>query len=165
MSQPVDPVTAKPFTSFNFRIELQLPGKSGALCAAAFSECEGLEMSMQVKTIREGGNAVQAIHLPGNLTYGQLTLKRGMTDSFDLWDWVESVFAPGGYKLRASGEVILLAEDAETVRARFLLTRCLPVKIRGPGLHAKDSQLAIEELQLVYETLELKKPKSTPNGS
>ena len=42
--------------------------------------------------------------------------------------------------------------------ARFVLQRCLPVKLKAPPLNAKDGAVAIEELQLVYESLTLKRP-------
>ena len=78
-----------PFTAFNFSVEITRPGRRAALCNAAFSECDGLEMTMDVKTIREGGNNGVQIRLAGPIAYGTLTLKRGMTASFDLWDWFE----------------------------------------------------------------------------
>ena len=60
--------------------------------------------------------------------------------------------------MRADGEVVLLAPDGTTERARFVLQRCLPVKLKAPPLNAKDGMVAIEELQLAYESLTLKRP-------
>jgi T4-like virus tail tube protein gp19 len=77
----------RPFTALNFEVEIVLPGRSAPLCSAAFSECSGLEQSIQLKTIREGGNNARQIHVTGPVAYGQLRLKRGMSPSFDLWDW------------------------------------------------------------------------------
>ena len=47
---------ARPFTAFNFAVEIRVDGVAMQVCDAAFSECDGLEMTMDVKTIREGGN-------------------------------------------------------------------------------------------------------------
>lgn len=164
----------RPFTTFNFLINLRLPGSKAPLCDAAFAECDGLEMSVSPKTIREGGNNGQVIHLPGPTSYGQLSLKRGMTDSFDLWDWFERSQRERG--LRASAEVVLLgskpyartsnqstgtAQSSSQVRARFDLTGCLPIKLKAPGLNAKDGTIAIEEMQIAYETLSLARNTST----
>ena len=142
-----------PFTAFNFSVEIT-PGSDGSpLVNAAFSDCDGLEMAMDVKTIREGGSNDRQIRLNGAVTYGQLTLKRGMTESFDLWKWFQdSVRDP---RLRADAEVVLLAADGSTERARFQLSRCVPVKLKGPALSAKDGQIAVEELQVAYETMQL----------
>ena len=45
----------RPFTTFNFKVNLQLEGESSAICAAEFSDCDGLEMSLEPKTIRDPG--------------------------------------------------------------------------------------------------------------
>lgn len=142
-----------PFTAFNFSVEITREGESAPLCSAAFSDCDGLEMTMEVKTIREGGNNDRQIRLAGPAAYGQLTLKRGMTASFDLWKWFTDTVADPA--LRADAEVVLLAADGRTVRARFRLSRCVPVKVKAPALNAKDGAVAIEELQLAYEALTL----------
>ncbi len=156
------------FTAFNFAVEINVPGVAPRLCRAAFAECEGLGLTMQARTIREGGNPGREIHLPGALSYGQVTLKRGMTASFDLWDWVDAMLKADqkglGNELRSDAEVVLLAADGKTERARFLLRRCLPVLLKAPTLNAKDGAVAIEELQLVYESLVLKRP-GVPDGS
>lgn len=147
-----------PFTAFNFAVEINRGSDGGPLVNAAFSECDGLEMSMEVKTIREGGSNDRQIRLNGAVSYGQLTLKRGMTSSFDLWNWFrDSVHDP---RLRADAEVVVLAADGSTERARFQLARCVPVKIKGPALNAKDGQIAIEELQMAYESLNFVPPAS-----
>jgi phage tail-like protein len=147
---------AYPFTNFNFSVEINRGGDAKPLVNAAFAECDGLEMSMEVKTIREGGANGRQIRLNGGTSYGQLMLKRGMSDNFELWDWFSDSIADP--RLRANAEVVLLAPDGNTVRARFVLSRCVPVKIKAPPLNARDGQIAIEELQMAYETLTLKRP-------
>jgi hypothetical protein len=132
---PADPV-AHPFTAFNFHVEVQVSGIEGSLAMAAFSEADGLEMSMEPKTI-------------------QLTLKRGMTANVDLWKWFERVSAPGGGGLRGSAEVVMMAADGATEQLRYRLGGCLPVKLKGSPLNAKDGQIAVEEMQIAYESLQL----------
>lgn len=163
-----------PFTAFNFAVEISVPGVvDGLVCSAAFAECDGLEMTREVKTLREGGNNGVQIRLSGPLVYGTLTLKRGMTSNFDLWDWFQASLEDPS--LRAEAEVILFAAGREGLsleagpvrigigdkrpeRARFKLTRCLPVKLKAPPMNAKDGAVAIEEFQLAYERLEFKRP-------
>ena len=155
MANPANETVRYPFTAFNFSIEITKAGDAATLCSAAFAECDGLEMTMDVKTIREGGDNGRQLRLTGPLTYGQLTLKRGMTASFDLWDWFgATVIDPS---LRASAEVVLLGADGAE-RARWVLDRCVPVKLKAPPLNAKDGTIAIEELQLAYESLSHKAP-------
>ncbi|HLM58804.1 MAG TPA: phage tail protein [Pyrinomonadaceae bacterium] len=158
MANPADETVLYPFTAFNFAVEINVPGVSNQVCNASFSECDGLEMTTEVKTIREGGNNGRQIRLAGPAGFGQLTLKRGMTANFELWDWVYAFQA--NPQLRADAEVVLFAAEGETVRCSFQLSRCIPVKVKAPTLNAKDGMVAIEELQLAYESLKLKKPEA-----
>jgi phage tail-like protein len=150
-----------PFTAFNFGVEITLPGVSAPLCGASFAECDGLEMTMEVKTIREGGNNGRQIRLTGPMTYGQLVLKRGMTKDRDLWDWFIDV--NNDPSLRANAEVVMFASEQGKLseQARFVLTGCVPVKLKAPTLNAKDGLIAIEELQVAYESLTRKKQGGT----
>jgi phage tail-like protein len=143
-----------PFAAFNFSVEIHVPGMQGTVCNAAFSECDGLEMTMDVRTIKEGGNNATQVRGSGLIAYGTLTLKRGMTSSFDLWNWFAAVTRDPS--VRGDGEVVVLAHDGTTERVRFVLSRLLPLKLKAPPLNAKDGMVAIEELQLAYETLTLK---------
>ncbi len=88
----------RPFTAFNFVVLIDLSKVEGVktlACNAAFSECDGLEMTLEPKTIREGGRNTGPVHLAGPISYGQLSLKRGMTQGFDLWKWFDKVAGPG----------------------------------------------------------------------
>jgi phage tail-like protein len=143
-----------PFSAFNFSIEITPNGASAPLCAAAFSECDGLELTIDVKTIREGGNNGAQVKLAGPAGYGQLTLKRGMTAGFDLWRWFERTIREP--QVRATGEVVIYAQDRKTRQATFALERCLPVKLKAPALNAREGAIAIEELQVAYESLRLR---------
>ncbi len=145
-----------PFTAFSFAIEIYRGEDSSPLVNAAFAECDGLEMTHEVKTIREGGSNDRQIRLNGPMSLGQLVLKRGMTDNFDLWKWFQDSIADP--RLRAGAEVVLLAPDGTSERARFQLSRCVPVKLKAPQLNARDGQIAVEELQIAYETLQLALP-------
>ncbi|MDD2897499.1 MAG: phage tail protein [Desulfuromonadaceae bacterium] len=153
MANAADETIRYPFTAFNFSVEVNLPDGPQKVCNAAFSECDGLEMSMEIKTIREGGNNGRQIRLTGPVSYGQLTLKRGMTANFDLWKWFSRMLTSPD--LRADAEVVMFAADGTTVRARYQLSRCVPVKLKAPALNARDGAVAIEELQLAYESLVL----------
>jgi phage tail-like protein len=156
-SQPAKETVIYPFTTFNFSVEFNVEGVSPKVCNAAFCDCDGLEMAMEVKTIREGGNNGRQIRLSGPISYGQLTLKRGMTANFDLWNWFNKTVADP--TVRADAVVVLFAADGNTERARFVLSRCVPVKLKAPALNARDGVVAIEEMQLAYESLHLQQPE------
>lgn len=161
-----DSVTARPFTTFNFRVRIELGGDP--LCNAAFSECSGLEMTMEPETRREGGNNVTEFQMVGSVSYGQLTLRRGMTQTFHLWGWFDLVNQPRGYRTRAKTVVEILSSDGDGEQAspdvRFTLQKCLPVKLSAPDLNASEGGVAIEEMQIAYERLSTEIP-GAPSGS
>jgi phage tail-like protein len=139
-----------PFTAFNFSVEITVD--AAPLCNAAFSECDGLELNQDVKTIREGGNNAVHIRLAGPTTYGTLTLKRGLTANFDLWNWFKRT--QDDPSLIAHAEVVLLAQNSRTEQARFVMQGCRPLKLKAPPMNAKDGMVAVEELQVAYQSLE-----------
>lgn len=147
-----------PFVAFRFAVEIYPEGASSPLAGAAFSECDGIEMTVDVKTIREGGANDRAVRVPGIVNYSNLTLKRGVTTNFDLWTWAQnSITDP---LLRANAEVVMFDIDGKTERARFRLDRCLPVKFKAPAFNAKDGNVAIEEFQLAYEKFDIVQPSA-----
>jgi len=155
MPNPVFESVSPPFTSFRFEVILNLNrpmnGLSNPVCNAAFAECSGLEMSMTPKSFNEGGANQVQIHLKDKVTYGQLTLNRGMTASKHLWVWMEAAGTPG-VDARASGTIKMLNPDGSTA-AVFKLFDCLPVSLRGPRLNASSGEVAVEEMTITYGRL------------
>ena len=146
----------RPFSAFNFQIEIRVGGEPDPLVSAAFAECDGLEVTMDVKTIRAGGENARQVRLTGPLSFGNVTLKRGMTTaSFALWSWVAGYGRVGTQRKRADVRVVVLAADGTTVQGTFVLSRAVPVKLKAPALNAKDGVVAVEELQLAYESLDV----------
>ncbi len=141
-----------PFTAFNFRVEIMLPGAAEPLCEAAFAECDGMEMRFDVRALQEGGDRAGRHLLAGPASFGEVTLRRGMTASLDLWKWCSAV--QHDPSLRADARVVMLAGEGEP-RAVFRLRGCLPARLRAPRLDAVDGIVAVEELQIACESLAL----------
>lgn len=154
-----------PYITHRFEVVLNLDNPPGGvtnpLCNAAFADCNGLDMTMEPKTYQSGGDNQRQTHRPGPVTYGRLTLRRGMTDTLHLWEWFAAAVRPGR-NMKAQGEITLWDANG-TPRLTFVLQDCLPAKISGPTFDARNSQIAIEELQLVYATLTLR-PAGGPGG-
>jgi len=155
--------TDLPLTTFRFEVVLDLDrptaGLASPLCDAAFAECDGLEMTMQPKTLEVGGLNDRQVHLIGPVTHSQLTLKRGMTSNLQLWDWFARGTRPGSV-VTAHGEITLWAADGTPV-LQFTVLKCLPSRLRAPGFNARDGLVAIEELALVYAQLTVGTPGSS----
>jgi phage tail-like protein len=142
-----------PFSAFNFEVRITKENSQTMLCEGAFSDCDGLEMTMDVKTIRQGGDNARQIRLAGPASFGQITLKRGMTEGFDLFNWINQTIAEPA--LRADVQIVMRAKNKDTETTSYHLDRCLPVKFKAPALNAREGIVAIEELQLAYEALRL----------
>jgi phage tail-like protein len=147
-----------PFTAFNFHVELDVADAAtlplgSPLVDAEFAECDGLEMTMEPKTVREGGNNSRQIQLIGPVSFGNLTLKRGMTSRLDLWQWfaLSSGNATPGRGAKADG-VVMMRDGTGTPTVRFRVFGCLPIKLKAPMFNAKEGQIAIEEMQIAYES-------------
>jgi phage tail-like protein len=153
----------EPFSTFRFEVVLDLDspaaGLESPLCDAAFAECDGLEMTMEPKTVDAGGVNDRQVHLLGPVKYGQITLKRGMTNNLQLWAWFTQGTRPGSV-LPAHGKITMWASDG-TPALEFTLEGCLPVKMRAPSLNAREGLVAVEEISLVCEKFRV----GLPGGS
>jgi phage tail-like protein len=143
---------ARPFASFKFEVSVEVNSNGELpipLCRAAFAECTGIEATLETKVLREGGNNGQQYVLPAQMTYGQVSLKRGMTETQDLWRWFQMVAQHGKYTARAQAQVRVRHADGSP-GLTFVLFDCLPVKIKAPSLAARDGGIAIEEMTMAY---------------
>lgn len=149
---------------FRFRVEFFQAGQGFAagskvpICAGAFSEASGLEASMEPKTFREGGHNFGDRQLPGRVTFQPVSLKRGVTPAPHLWRWFELV-AGGSYAVRLDARLVVLGPGDDPLEGpgqmEWRLRNCLPTRFRAPTFQAKDSEVAVEELQFVHEGLSL----------
>lgn len=137
-----------PAPSFKFCLEIE------GIIVGQFKECSGLSVEREVKTYREGGVNDHVHFLPGSTTFSRITLKRGITDSHDLWNWYQHGLHDGKVK-RVNMSILLLNTQGETVK-HWDVQKAYPVKWVGPNLDSSTGQVAIETLELVHEGLVLK---------
>jgi phage tail-like protein len=139
-----------PLHVFRFHISIKR-ADSGEVCGGAFAECSGLEATMEPKVIKSGGANYGAAQRPGPVSFATVVLKRGITQSHDLFDWFQKV-AAGEYSYRQSAQIAVHNADAETM-ITWQLARCMPVKFKAADLNAKGNEIGIEELHLAHEGL------------
>jgi phage tail-like protein len=139
------PTRIDPYLSRNFRVEID------NIPAAAFSEVLGLEATIDVVEYRTGTDAPDSVRkLPGLTKYPNITLKRGFTQDLSLWTWMHNNIT-GDLDRRNVG--IILLDQAGNEVIRWTLSNAWPCKWTGPKLHAECSEVAIETLELCYESL------------
>lgn len=150
---------ADPLHVFRFKVEFadSYSGDDVPLCSGLFSEVSGLEATMEPKTIKEGGHNYGASQRAGQVSFGTVILKRGITEARNLWQWFELVNNQGKYASRMDVTITLL-DGAGTPLLAWMLDFALPVKFKAPDLNATASEVGIEELHLVHEGLSVERP-------
>jgi len=134
-----------PFRNFNFLVQID------GINQLSFSECSGVSSTTEVIEYREGGNNTTVLKLPGKTSYGDITLKWGVTDSLDLWQWRQQVI--DGNVQRKHGALIVFSLDGGTEVARWNFLNAWPTKCELPSFTAKGNDVAIETLVLAHEGL------------
>jgi phage tail-like protein len=151
-------VVIGPVLGYNFTVSLVPTASAGAFLQATigvppqggFSECTGLELTMQPESYAEGGNNGALLKFRGRASWSNIRLKRGVVTSADLWRW-HNDFVEGGGK-RRDGVISLLDETGGTIRV-WRFRRGLPVRWAGPAMNAMQAQVAIEEIEIAHEGL------------
>jgi phage tail-like protein len=149
-----------PYRAFNFLITLVDSASSLGTAltplqfapAGGFSECSGLEFSLEIEEYREGGNNGTVLRFPTRAKWSNLRLKCGLALSDDLWQWHYAMVQ--GNVVRRDG-VVTLQDEQQTPVKMWSFTRGLPVKWNGPSLNAMQSQVAFEEIEIAHEGLAL----------
>jgi phage tail-like protein len=157
MAVNIPGVRNDPYGAYNFLIVLvdsssnRISLQQG-LPVGGFSECSGLEASMQTEDYQEGGNNQTTLKFPKHISYTNIRLKRGIAIFDDLWLWFNGFIEGSGR--RKDGTIILQNELHIPVKI-WQFKRGLPVKWTGPTLNAAQNQLAIQELEIAHEGLTL----------
>jgi phage tail-like protein len=133
-----------PYLGCNFLVEID------GITQAGFQEASGLDVSTDAVDYREGADPGHVRKLPGLHKYGAITLKRGITDSDELWKWRMTVVS--GNVVRKNGSIILLDQTgSEKLRWNFFMA--WPSKWTGPSFTAGSAAVAIETLEITPEEI------------
>lgn len=136
-----------PYAGYNFSVELD------GITRAGFRDCSGLENSQNAGQYREGTDKNLGVRkLPGLVTHSDLTLSRGVTADSTLWEWREKVMK--GNIERHDISVSLL-DDTGNPKITWNLFDSWPRQWTGPTFSATGDELAIEQLVLAYERIEV----------
>jgi len=134
-----------PFKNFRFLVEID------GITQAGFADCSGFGSNVEVVEYREGGDTPTVRKLPGKASYPDITLKYGITNSRELYDW--HLAAVNGAVDRRNGSIILQDDlGAEQVRWNFF--QAWPSKYAAPEMNAKGNDVAIDALTVSCERLE-----------
>jgi phage tail-like protein len=154
-------------TANRFYVEIE------STITASFTECSGLAAKVKRETVFEGGVNYQQRVILGQTEFSDVTLKRGVTDNMSFWNWVVKTI---GAEQQSNGQsasqstgsrrrninILLFNQAGETMQC-WTLIAAVPVGWKAPSLQANGNTLAIEELTLAYEGLNV--TKSSQGGA
>jgi phage tail-like protein len=135
-----------PYAQFNFLIEID------DLPVGGFTEVSGINAETDLVEYREGSDLARMRKLPGLFKFGNITLKRGYTQSRDLWEWRKSTL--DGATQRRNGAIIL-QDEAHAPVLRWEFFEGWISKYEGPALNAKTNEAAIESIEIAVENVQL----------
>jgi phage tail-like protein len=145
----------RPYGQFNFRVVIE-NGPDAASTKAAFQEVSGLGLEVTVAEYR-GGNFADntSLKVTGTYKVPDVTLKRGVIgDLTTLYSWINEVRNGSQTALRTV--TIELWDEAHNGAVQsWKLTNARPTKYTGPSLSGKGTDVAIEELVLASERIDL----------
>ena len=123
--------------------------------SAFFKEATGFNNSSEVITHQGVDNKGRAViqKIPGDLTWDDITLRRGITDDSALWEWRQKVINGNVAEARANDSVIMYNQANEEM-ARFNFVNGWPSGWKGPDVNSEDQAVAIEEITIAHEGLE-----------
>jgi phage tail-like protein len=142
-----------PYAQFNFLVDLGTGATDGP--QAGFQECSQIGTTVDVVEYRNGNEKENNVRkLTGLASVSDVTLRRGIIGSLDLYDWLDQI-RNGDQAAVRTVTVQLLSEDHTAVVQTWRLLRARIVRhVSGP-FDARCSDVAMEELTLAYERLEL----------
>jgi phage tail-like protein len=136
-----------PYGGYNFAVELD------GITRAGFRECSGLETSQNAGEYREGTDKNLSVRkIPGLVTHGDVTLSRGVTADTKLWEWREKAMKGSVERHDIS---ITLLDDLGQPKITWNLFEAWPTSWTGPSFNATADELAVEQLVLAYERIEV----------
>ena len=135
-----------PLIGFHFGVDVQ------GVVKGYFTECSGLGSENELieqKVVNEKGQEV-VLKLPGRLKWDNITLKRGITSSMDIWQWRKQVTDGDVDGARHDGSITMYDEHLKEV-ARWNFERAWPLKVTGPQPKSDSNEIGIEELTITHE--------------
>ena len=143
----------RPYVQFNFLVDLGTGNTEGPV--AGFQECSNIGMEVTVAEYRNGNEKENSVRkITGLNKSTDVTLKRGIVGSDNLYAWLNDIRNGDEGALR-SVTVQLISEDHQQAVQTWKLLRARIIKYVAGPFNAKGTDIAMEELTLAYERMEM----------
>jgi phage tail-like protein len=135
-----------PLVSAWFGVEFQ------GQVVGAFRECTGMGSENEVVEYKASGPKGQFVvqKVPGRMKWNNITLKRGITDAVDMWNWRKQIEDGKIDDARKNGSIVMFDQGGKEM-ARWEFLRAWPSKLSGPTANAGNNEVGIEELEITHE--------------
>ncbi len=133
-----------PYKNFRFLVEID------GIIQAGFREVTIPDSTQEPIEYREGNMPPTVMKQPGLVKYGNVSLKWGITDSLELYNWRKMVEDGKTKEARKNMAIILLDEEGSSA-ARWEFSEAWPSKYDAPDLNATGNEIAIENIEIVHE--------------
>lgn len=144
----------RPYVQFNFLVDLG-SGSGTESVDAGFQEVSGIGMEVTVAEYRNGNEKENSVRkITGMNKSTDVTLKRGVIGSLTLYNWLNQI-RNGDQSAIRTVTIQLQNEDHTAVVLTWKLLRARIVKHTSGPMNAKGTDVAMEELVLAYERLEM----------
>lgn len=145
----------RPYVQFNFQVDLNRPGMAPEQASGGFQEVSGVGMEVTVSEYRNGNDKDNGTRkITGLNKASDVTLKRGVIGALPLYTWLDEI-RNGDQRSFRDVTIVLLSESREPV-LEWRLLRARIIKYTCGPLNAKGNDVAMEEMVLAYERLEMK---------
>ena len=144
---------AQPYASFNFLVTIGSGGDPNGP-DGGFQEVSALSMEVGVAEYRYGNSKLNNTQkVTGLNKSNDVTLKRGVMGNKTIYEWFDAIRS-GKNELKTVRIELRNEENSETVQT-WILNDCRPLKFAAGPLNAKSNEIAMEELVLSFNRLEI----------
>ncbi len=133
-----------PYKNFRFLVEID------GITQGGFTDVTIPDSTQTVIEYREGNEPITSRKQPGLIKYGDITLKKGTTDSLDLYKWRKLVEDGKLTEARRNIAVMVLDDEGKPT-ARWEFENAWPSKYDAPDLKATGNEIMIENLTIAHE--------------
>jgi phage tail-like protein len=143
----------QPYLQFNFLVDLGDGNTEGP--SAGFQECSAIGMEVSVVEYRNGNDRENEVRkLTGLARVSDVTLERGVIGVLNLYNWLNDI-RNGNQNAVRTVTIQLQNEDHTAVVQTWRLLRARIIKLASGPFNAKGTDVAIEEIVIAYERLEI----------
>jgi phage tail-like protein len=138
-----------PPVGFHFKVEINLPDTAQEDRETRFQEVGGLNKTIDIEEMKEGGENRYAHRFPNPAKYSNIVLKRGLLTKSSLIKWCFD--AIDNFIFKPADMTITLLNEEHKPLSVWNVSKAFPVKWSTSDFKAQENSIAIETLELAFQ--------------